>query len=219
MADMIKLRAEPRTVQGKAVRHLRRDGLTPIVVYGPKSDPVSLQTNSRELIKVLAAAGGTQLVAIDVEGETAPRLVLAKAVQRHVTRREPLHADFLQVVMTDPITKRVPVQMVGEAPAARHHIGILTLVMDQLHVRALPADLPQSIEIDVSGMAHVGDSITLATMSPPPNVEWAEEADTVVVRIEAARLSTADEAADELADAETLAEPELVPRGGGDSED
>lgn len=208
MADLITLRATHRTLHGKAVRHLRRDGVTPIVVYGPKSDPIALQADSRELVRVLHSAGGTQLVAIEVEGESAPRLTLAKAVQRHVTRRDPLHADFLQVVMTDPITKRVPVHMVGESPAARHHVGILTLVMDQLHVRALPNHLPQAIEVDVSILENVGDTISLSTMSPPDMVEWAEDPETIVVRIEAARMPTAEEteeAVEALADAESAA--------------
>jgi large subunit ribosomal protein L25 len=188
MSDTVTLKAQVREMRGKGVRHLRRDGVTPIVVYGAKTDPVSLQVETRELVRVLSKAGGTQIISIDVEGEKRPRMTLAKAIQRHVTRLTPLHADFIEVAMDEPILKRVPVLAVGESPAVKRHQGLLNLVMDQIQVRALPASLPPSIDIDVSHL-EVHDTVTLADIELPEGVTWADPEDTVVIRVDASRMA------------------------------
>jgi large subunit ribosomal protein L25 len=188
MSDVVTLKAEVREIRGKGVRHLRREGVTPIVVYGSKTEPVALQTDSKDLMRVLAKAGGTQLVAIEIAGEKKPRMTLAKAVQRHVTRLTPLHADFIEVVMDEAILKRVPVNPVGESQVVKRHQGMLNLVMDQIQVRALPADLPAAIDVDVPGL-DVHDQVTLGQLTPPAGVEWVDEPDAVVVRIDASRMA------------------------------
>jgi large subunit ribosomal protein L25 len=206
MSDTITLKAEPREIKGKGVRHLRRAGVTPIVVYGSKTEPIALQTDTKELIRVLSRAGGTQLISVVVDGEKAPRMTLAKAVQRHVTRLTPMHADFIEVVMNEPILKRVPVHPVGESQAVKRHLGLLNVVMDQIQVKALPAHLPQQIEVDVSAL-EVNDSVTLGELVAPEGVEWAEDLDLVVVRVEASRMAAELEQEDA---EEMLVEPEEV---------
>ncbi len=193
MGDAITLQAVPRTAMAKHVKHLRADGLTPIVVYGPKAETIALQASTRELVRVLALAGGTQLVAIDVEGEDSPRMTLAKEVQRHVTKLHPIHADFLQVVMDEPITKHVPLRIIGDAPVVRRNEGLLAVAADQILVQALPGNLPAFIELDVSHLEAVGDTVLASTLDAGADVQVLAEADAVIARVEAPRLVEVDE--------------------------
>ena len=209
MADVMTLKAEVREIRGKGVRHLRREGVTPIVVYGSKTEPIALQTNAKDLMRVLSKAGGTQLVAIEVAGEAKPRMTLAKAVQRHVTRLTPLHADFIEVVMDEVIIKRVPVNPVGENQVVKRHQGMLNLVLDQIQVRALPALLPSAIDVDITNL-EVHDVVTLDQLTPPTGVEWMEEPDAVVIRIDSSRMAAEIEE-EEAVEALGAAVPEEIP--------
>lgn len=208
MSTAIKLKAQPRQTTGKSVKQLRDEGLTPIVVYGPKVEPVALQTSSKELVRVLSAAGGTQLIAVEVEGEDGPRMTLAKDVQRHVTRLEPIHADFLQVVMDEVLTKNVPVVLQGEAPVARRLEGIVSLMQTQLPVTALPANLPEQIVVDISGLDAIGETVVAASLTTPGGVEIDVEPDLVIVNVEAPRMPTEEEEEAEAEDEELLEELE-----------
>jgi len=96
MSETITLHAAPRSVTGKKVSRLRREGKTPIVVYGPRTEPVALQADTKSLIKALSDAGSARPIQLVVEGEAAPRTVHARELQQHVTRLTPLHADFVQ---------------------------------------------------------------------------------------------------------------------------
>jgi large subunit ribosomal protein L25 len=206
MAKPIALSARPRTIFGKHVQQLRRQGITPIVVYGHKSDPIALETDTKELVHVLSAAGGTHLVAIAIDGESEPRMTLAKAVQRHVTRLTPLHADFLQVVMDEPITQAVPIHIEGEPESIRLHQATLSQDMQAVTVKALPDKLPPFITIDVSGLA-LGDILHVSDLPVTRDYEILEDPAALVVRLAPTVEAEEEEvAAEELEAAEVPAE-------------
>jgi large subunit ribosomal protein L25 len=201
MANEFRLRAAPRTIIGKQVRQLRAEGLTPIVVYGGATDSVALQTETRELVRVLHAAGGTQIIELHVDGEAKPRMTLAKAVQRHVTKLHPLHVDFHQVAMDVAMVSDVPLEIVGEAPALRDASAMLAVELDRVSVRALPADFPTSILVDTSALAEAGDAIHVSDLPTDGKYEIVTEPGQLVARVTHSAMAAEEEeepAAEEL---------------------
>lgn len=188
MSNPITLNAQPRQTTGKAVARLRRAGLTPFVVYGPKAEPVSLQAASDELEDVLARAGTTGIVHIQVDGEAAPRKALARSRQLHPTDLGPLHVDFLQVDEAHEVRTRVPVRVVGAAPGpVRRNEAILRVLIGGVDVRSTPADLPGHIDIDCSGIASLGQVMRVRDLAPPSGVAILTPGDRPVARLAALR--------------------------------
>ncbi len=199
MAQLITLAAEPRTVIGKHVKHLRSAGLTPIVVYGRGTDTVALQVTTKDLLKALSKSGGTQLVSIQVAGEKTPRMVLAKDMQRHVTRLTPLHADFYEVSMDRTVTVEVPVITVGESALVNSGEAILEVVHNTVAVEALPGDLPDAVRIDISGMVDMGDMIRVADLDLGGQAKILADPDTLLVHLASRAAAIAAAAALEAA--------------------
>ena len=113
MSDRVTIAAEPRTVTGKKVKQLRRQGKIPGVIYG-QSEPVNIQMDELQLVRALRVAGTTQLATLELEDKEYT--VLAREVQQHVVRRNVMHIDFLEVDMQTTITSEAELVTVGEAP-------------------------------------------------------------------------------------------------------
>lgn len=188
MSNPITLNAQPRQTTGKAVAQLRRAGLTPIVVYGPKAEPVSLQVAKDDLEDVLSRAGTTGIVHIQVDGEGAPRKALARARQLHPTDLGPLHVDFLQVDEAHEVRTRVPVRVVGAAPGpVRRNEAVLRVLIGGVDVRSNPVDLPGQIDLDCSGIESMGQVLRVRDLVPPSGVAILTPGDRPVARLAAIR--------------------------------
>ena len=208
MADRYNLEAQPRTIVGKKVGQLRRQGLVPVVVYGAALDQaVSLQVPYRPLQVALAKAGGTHLIELSAGGST--HTVLARAVQRDVIKGDILHVDFQAVDLTQKITTSVPVQLTGESPAAESRIGALSQVANSLSVEALPADLIDSVQVDVSNLREVGDGIHVRDIDLGSKVTILNDPDELLVHITAV-VAPVEEEAEETESGP--AEPEVIRR-------
>ncbi len=223
MAEYPVLHTQPRGVTGKKVKALRRDGLTPIVVYGPSTETVALQTDTKELIRVLGIAAGTQLIAIEVEGEDEPRMALARDVQRHVTKLTPLHADFLEVDVTKKLVSEVPVVVEGDPTLVRQAEAILLTPMTAVMVEALPTDLPSAIVIDSAVFKEMDDAVYVSDLTVEGDVVILDDPEELVARLAPSRLAQAqleleEEAAEELEVAE-IEELEEVPEAEAPAEE
>ena len=204
--EQIELRAEPRSVSGRQVKHLRAAGWVPGVLYGSQIQALPIQVQSKALQKVLTKAGGNTLIKLHV-GDHEPVLALAREVQRHTLQHHIMHVDFQQVVLTEKISAEVPLRLVGEAPAVKELGGILVHGLDRVEVQCLPADLPAALEVDLSILKRYHDAISVADISCPVGVTILTTPEAVVAHIEAPRL--AEEVVVEEA-APTEVEPELV---------
>jgi large subunit ribosomal protein L25 len=176
------LEAIPRETEGsRAVRRLRREGRVPGVLYGGGEPPVSFSVDERELRHALAAAGA--VVELTIDGATASAML--KDAQRHPVRGETMHVDFLRVDLDQPIQSTVPLHLTGgdDAPGVRDG-GVLEHVTHELTVEALPREIPEAIEHDVSGMA-LNETMTLAGVSAPRGVTIVDDPDTVIATITA----------------------------------
>ena len=115
--EQIELNLKPRTVKGKQVSNLRRAGDVPAVLYSRHADPVVVQANTRELLRVLTRAGGSRLVKLNIEGTPESRMALVREVQREPIKGTLLHVDFFGVSMSEKITVEIPIRYEGISPA------------------------------------------------------------------------------------------------------
>lgn len=216
MADL-RLAAQPRTLFGRKVRQLREQGLIPVVVYGKKQkEASSLQVNARTFDRVLHAAGFSQLVKIDVDGGTTHN-VLIRDIHRHPVTHAPLHVDFYAVDMTEKQQVAIPVHSTGKVEAM--DVGLMVYqALDQVTVEALPADIPSSVEIDISNLT-LDVAITVADLPQIEGVAYVNEPDEAVFTLITTRVAVEEEEEEDVLDEEMSAEPELVSRGREDEEE
>jgi large subunit ribosomal protein L25 len=202
----------------RATRRLRREGLVPGVLYGGDSGPLTFQVDERELRHALAARGA--VIELELDGQGTPAVL--KDSQRHPVRGHTMHVDFLRVRLDVAITTSVGLELLGgeEAPGTREG-GVLEHVTREVSIEALPNDIPERLELDVSRMV-INDTLTLEAVPAPAGVTILDELDTVVATLTPPRLEAELEALEEAAIEEETGvvgegeEPEEGAEGEGD---
>jgi large subunit ribosomal protein L25 len=203
--EQLELKAQTRTVFGSKTKRLRSSGITPMILYGPKTDNLPLQAAERELHGVLDEAGTNRLISLWVDDAGEPRLTLARDVQRDSITHALLHVDFYEVVMTEKITAEIPILLVGESPAVERKIGLLVRGLDSLEVHCLPGQLDESIEVDVSVLTERDQAILVRDLDVGPEIEVLSNPEEVVAQV----LSVREEVIEEVPE-EVEAEVEVV---------
>jgi large subunit ribosomal protein L25 len=214
VAQTYTLEAEARSVIGKKVGQLRAKGIVPAVIYGAKVQPVHVQIPARALQNTLMKAGGTHLIDIAIAGQK-PLTVLARHVQRHIIRGDILHVDFFAVDAATKIEAQVPIQIVGTAPAVSARLGILLNGIATVRIEALPSDLIDSVQVDVSTLKDIGDTIYVRDLNMGAKVTIVDDGDEMLVRVIPTPASVSQDAA---ASEITSAEPEVISKGKKDEE-
>lgn len=206
MADDVVLTAEPRTEHGsRPAGRLRRSGKVPAVLYGLGTDTAELAVPARELNHILAGGANT-LVTLKVDGDDA--LTLVRQIQRHPTRGDLLHVDFVRVRRDVAVSAEVALRMIGE-PAGVLDGGVLEQLIFSLPIEAKPQDIPHEIEVDVSALV-IGDQIRLEEVTLPPGVAATIEPDSLVVQVIAPRVVEEEVPEGEAVEGEEGAEGEAV---------
>ncbi|MFL5757614.1 MAG: 50S ribosomal protein L25 [Chloroflexota bacterium] len=206
MPDRPALAATRRTETGKKVSRLRSAGRLPGVVYGHgvTSENVSLDAHEFELFR--RQTGASTLVDLRVEGGRA-RPVLIHGVQIHPVTRRPLHVDLFAVRMTEEITLDVRLAPTGVAPAVDSEGGTLIHALESIRIRALPGNLPQSIEYDVSPLTSFEAMIHVRDLQIPADIALLTDPDEVVARVLPPRVEAEAEAAPAAAEEEGAGAP------------
>ncbi|MCL6431269.1 MAG: 50S ribosomal protein L25 [Anaerolineae bacterium] len=181
--EQITLTAQPRTVTGKQVRQLRRQGLIPAVVYGHRTEPTPLTIEERELRQVLQRAGGNQLIRLQVGDDQTTRMVLLREVQRDPIKRRLLHVDLYEVVMTERIRAEIPVAFTGASPAVQRGEGLLHHGIEAIEVECLPGDLLPHIEVSLDQLTEVDQEIRVGDLSLGERIEVLSDPDELLVRV------------------------------------
>jgi large subunit ribosomal protein L25 len=183
MPDDVILVAEPRSERGsRPAGRLRRAGRVPAVVYGRGGDTVTVTVPARELTHILAHGVNT-LITLKLDG--ADQLALARQVQRHPTRGELVHVDFVRVSTDVAIAAEVAVHLLGEAAGVRDG-GLLDQSVFTLTVEAKPQDIPGQVEVDISAL-NIGDQLRVADLPLPAGVTTAVDPETLVAQVVAPR--------------------------------
>ncbi len=194
-AELVELIATRRTAMGKKVRQLRREGWVPAVMYGPGFDPVPLQFEARNLQSLLSHTGGSQIINLTIPEEEISWPVLVRDVQYDPIRRDPLHVDFYRVDMTRRLTAEVPLVLVGESPVVKESRGMLLQGASVVEVECLPGSLVDAIEVDVSDLAEVGQTIYVRDLAIPAGMDVLTSPDEMIVHV--APAGTEEVAAEE----------------------
>jgi large subunit ribosomal protein L25 len=184
----ITLTAEPRTTLGsRPAGRLRRAGKVPAVVYGLGVDTQAITVPARELQHILAGeSGANTLITLDVDGESV--LTLARQIHRHPTRGELVHVDFIRIRRDVAVSAEIPLHLIGEATGVRDG-GLLEQLMFHLTIEAMPGNIPNAIEIDVSHL-NIVDQLRVEDLRLPGGVATELEGDTVVAQVAAPRIAT-----------------------------
>lgn len=191
------LLAKPRTIIGRQVKQLRSAGLIPGNIYSKGQDSVALSVDAKTFLKTYSQAGETALVDLTVEGESKVRPVLIRGVARHPVSGAIVHIDFNQVNLKEKITAMIPVESIGESEAIKNG-GVLVLPYSEIEVEALPTDLPEKFEVDISKLAAIGDTVTIADLSyDRQTVEIQLAQDDVVATVQAQEEEQVEEVAAE----------------------
>ncbi len=217
MAQNPKIKVEKRTVLGKKVKKLRREGITPGNVYGKEIKSTAVQIPTKEFMDVFKESGESSLVDLEIDGKTLP--VLIQNVYKDF-RGNVLHADFFQVNLKEKVKANIGLEFIGEPKAVTEKIGILMEITTEVEVEALPTDLPEKIEVNVENLAQIDDQITISDLKVPQGVEVLSDPNQVVVKIEELVSKEAlEQAAEEAAAAEaakTEGEGEAATAEGGE---
>lgn len=206
MAQQVTLQAESRTQTGKgAARSLRREGKVPAVIYGHGREPEALVIDSAVVSRALASATAATVLDV-VVGDRAPVRALLREVQRNPIRAtDILHLDLYEVHADEKITVSVPVHLVGTADGVRNFGGVLDQVLRELEIEVFPADIPESIDVDVTNLT-IGHSLYVRDI----HLEKAEilnDPDIPVATIVAPR---AEEVVAPVVEEPAAGEPELI---------
>jgi len=186
LAEAQKVDIRPRTVLGKKVSRLRRDGVLPGVVFGGHKDSTPVQTDLKAFERGYRRWGTTTLLTLTGLDGDQPALI--HEVSRDTLTGKLLHVDFQRVSLTEKVRAEVPLHFVGESPAEKAG-AVLVRPKSEVNVEAFPQDIPHNIEVDVSGLLEIDDSLYVRDLKvDSATVEILDEGDELVVRVVPVRV-------------------------------
>jgi large subunit ribosomal protein L25 len=194
MAKKTSLKAAPRARTGSGrLNQMRREGWLPSVIYGRGTENQNLKVDAKTFAELLAHSSSENiLVNLDVEG-AGTRLAFLQSVQHDPLTGAALHADFLAIDEKTEITAHIPAILTGE-PAGVKAGGVLEQYVHAVEITCLPNDLPETIEIDVSGLGE-GASLHIGDVTYPSGVRPTHAADVVIAHIGKTGAGASEEAA------------------------
>lgn len=213
--EKVVLQANRREIIGKQVKVLRREGKLPAVIYGHHTDPLPILLDTRDASKLLSSIAPSTLITVEVDGKTYPCLVREK--QRNKILGTLIHIDFLAVSMEEKLRASVAISLVGVAPAVEEYNGIVIAETNTIEVECLPQDLPEVLEVDISGMSEVGDTIYLRDLMISDRIKILDDLETVVVSVIAQVQEEEEE--EEIVEEISEIEPEVIERGRREEEE
>ena len=212
----MELVANKREVTGKKVRFLRRQGVTPVNLFGHNVEPMTLQCDTIQIKNVLAKTGTTGLVSLTIDKAKKPRSVMFREVQEEPLTGELLHVDLYQVNMDEKIKVRVPVVIVGESAALKIKENYLAHEVSNLSVECLPSKIPSRIIVDISSLNELGQAIHVRDLNLGEGITITNNPEIAVAKISLRFVEKAipvEAVAAEAAEAEAGAEGEAPAEG------
>lgn len=207
--EQVLLTGQKRDVLGRKVKNLRKQGIIPAHIFGHKVQTIHVQVLKNDFKKVFDKAGETGIVDLQLDGKSHP--VLIRNVQVNPVTDDLIHIDFYQVNLSEKVKVNAPLEIAGEAPAVEKKIGLLLTPVTEVEIEALPTDIPESIQVDVSGLTNIGDALKVSDLKVDrAKIEILADEELVVVQI--GELVTKEMEAVE-AEAEAAAEAAVVTEG------
>jgi len=206
----LKLKAEKREILGRKVKNLRQKNIIPGNLYGRDIKSQALQLDLKSFLSVFNKTGETGLIDLKI-GQLKAKTVLASDIQLDPITDIPLHVNFRQIDLTKKTIVAVPIEIIGKAPAVEKGNGILIQTLQEIEVEALPEDLPDHINIDVSNLEEINDAVRVKELKVNKKITLKANENEVVAKIEAPI------AKEEVAEAST-SEEEIITEEGAEKE-
>lgn len=216
---MAVLNAELRTAEGKSsLGRLRRSGVLPMAIIEKGKGTVTIQAPEKDVKDVLRNSGSLKQFQIKLDGESRPRDVILKKIDKDFIHNRLLHIAVLQVADTDVVTIDVPIRYVGTPEVVAHHEATLLHPTDHVKVKAKLKDIPEFIEVDVSAL-ELGQSISVSDLQFPKDLEVLTSSEATIASVKVLRVQLeAEEPAEEAVEEGEAVEGE-VPAEEGTSEE
>lgn len=195
--EKIELSVTTRGIQGKKVRFLRRQGITPVHLIGRNIESLALQCDTAQLKHTMAQAGMTQLINLKIDKARKPRSVMVKEVQKDIMTGNLMHVDFYQVTMTEKISLELPIVLVGEAPAEKSSNNMLVHELSSLAIEAFPGAIPENVEVDISSLNDTGQVIRVGDIKVGEEITVSTDPEHVVVRVTTRPTAKVEEVSEE----------------------
>ena len=185
------LQIQKRTTEGKKVKTLRNQGITPIHLYGSEFDSASMQVKMSELIDILNLAGFSSPITLN-DGKS-DIIAFAREVQRHPLTEQILHVDFQIVGKDDQVEVEVPINLIGESPAVKNLGGVLIKLMETIRVSSKVDSVPKSLELDISVIESLEQSILVGEIEIAEGVQIVSDETFAVARVIPPRIEVEEE--------------------------
>jgi large subunit ribosomal protein L25 len=205
MTDRLSIAFESRAVTGKKVNRLRREGILPATIYGKGVGPFTVQIDARTFNDFYRRAGRNTLIDLQIPGQKIQSGFI-HALQRHPVTRAIIHVDIRVVDLLIEITVAVPIHLMGESELVARGDAVLNQALTSVDVHALPTDLPQFVEVDISGLDGFDKAVHVSDISPLSKGTIVTPPDELIASLTPARVE--EEPTEEAEEPST--EPELV---------
>jgi len=189
------LQIQKRITEGKKVKTLRNQGITPIHLYGSEFDSASMQVKMSELINILDLAGFSSPITLS-DGKN-DIIAFAREVQRHPLTEQILHVDFQIVGKDDHVEVEVPIYLIGESPAVKNLGGVLIKLMETIRVSSKVDSVPKSLELDISVIESLEQSILVGDIEIAEGVQIVSDETFAVARVIPPRIEVEEEEVEE----------------------
>jgi large subunit ribosomal protein L25 len=167
---------------------IRKNGMLPAVVYGARVENTLISVPSVDFIKLLDKVGETSTIVLEIEADKPTSKPIKVDVLIHEIQKDPvkdfsIHVDFLAVDMNKPIEVSVPIEFIGIAPAEKNGLGVLVKVLHEIEIEALPKDIPQNLEVNLSSLNTLDDQIHVKDIKISKEVKFITNENEVVALI------------------------------------
>ncbi|HYC61723.1 MAG TPA: 50S ribosomal protein L25 [Thermoanaerobaculia bacterium] len=207
----VTLEVTRRDRTGKEIaKKLRRDGRVPAVVYGGHREPVAISVDRKSVSELIQKSehGIRSIFLLKMADSDQQRHAMIKELTIDPISRRMKHIDFVRVVMDEVVRVTVPVHITGTAIGVKEG-GLLDFQVRELHVECLPNAIPDSIDVDVTSLAH-HDYVRIKDLKLPEGVKVLDDSERVVVGVTHAKAEAAEPVAEGAA---AVAEPEVIKKG------
>ena len=181
--ENLTLQVANRDVLGKKTRFLRREGITPVHLFGHNLNSLALQCDTAQLQQLIAQAGMTKLINLEIETEKQPKSVFIREIQRQPSTGALIHVDFYQIRKSEKIKVEVPIVLTGEAPAMKLKGRSLMQTLNSLSIECLPDKLPPQIEVDLSPLEEANQAIHVRDITLGSGITINTDPDQLVVKL------------------------------------
>ena len=181
--EELTLTVDKREVLGKKTRFLRRQGITPVLVFGHGIESQALQCDTKELKQIITHAGTTRLVTLKIKGDKDSKNVFIKEIQRDPFGKELFHVDFYQVKMGEKMQVAVPIVLVGESPALKGKGRMMSHGITELSIECTPDKVPPQIEVDITVLEEVEQSIHVKDIIIDPEITIHDDPEQLIAKI------------------------------------